>query len=241
MICSLILGRKGSKGFPGKNLHDLNGRPLAWYPMDAACQCQDIDQHFISTDDPALMELGKEMGFDVIDRPAHLATSNALGDDAYKHGYEVIMERIGEKPELLVLLFCNAPTVSSALIQEGIRVLRENNNADSAVTVSRYNMFSPSRARRVDKKGLLQPFIPFENHPSTDDINCDRDSQGDVWFADVAMSVVRPNNLEKLDVGMLPQKWMGRKILPIYNEAGLDIDYEWQLGQMEWWLKNRRC
>ena len=75
----------------------------------------------------------------------------------------------------------------------------------------------------------------------TDDINCDRDSQGDVWFADVAMSVIRPNNLDKLEVGMLPQKWMGRKILPIYNEAGLDIDYEWQLGQMEWWIKNRRC
>ena len=147
------------------------------------------------------------------------------------------MERIGEKPELLVLLFCNAPTVSSALIQEGIRALRENNNADSAVTISRSNMFSPSRARRVDQKGFLQPFIPFEDHPSTDDINCDRDSQGDVWFSDVAMSVIRPNNLDKLEVGMLPQKWMGQKIAPIYQEAGCDVDYEWQVPGVEWWLK----
>ena len=56
--------------------------------------------------------------------------------------------------------------------------------------------------------------------------------RGDVWFADVALSVIRPKNLENLESGVLPQKWMGRKILPIYNEAGLDIDYEWQLGQV---------
>jgi hypothetical protein len=33
---------------------------------------------------------------------------------------------------------------------------------------------------------------------------------------------------------------MGKKILPIYNEAGLDLDYEWQVGQVEWWLKNKK-
>jgi len=29
-----------------------------------------------------------------------------------------------------------------------------------------------------------------------------------------------------------------RNILPIYNEAGLDMDYEWQVGQVDWWVKN---
>ena len=153
---------------------------------------------------------------------------------------EIIIERTKVKPELLVLLFCNAPTISSGLIKEGIKALRENTNADSAVTVSRYNMFSPLRARQVNKEGYLQPFMPLDNYPFIDNINCDRDSQGDVWFADVAMSVIRPNNLDRLDEGELPQKWMGKKILPIYNEAGIDIDYEWQLGQLEWWIKNHR-
>ena len=30
-----------------------------------------------------------------------------------------------------------------------------------------------------------------------------------------------------------------KKILPIVNEAGLDIDYEWQIGQAQWWLDNK--
>ncbi|MBT4764841.1 cytidylyltransferase, partial [bacterium] len=162
MICSLILGRKGSLGFPGKNLYDIKGHPLAWYPMQAALDTIEIDKNFISTDDPELIDLGREVGFELIERPDYLATAEALGDDAYRHGYEVIAERIGEKPELLVLMFCNAPTVTPKQISEGIRILRDDPSADSAVTVSRYNMYSPTRARRVDKNGTLQPYISFE-------------------------------------------------------------------------------
>jgi len=239
MICSLILGRKGSVGFPGKNLYDIDGHPLSWYPMQAALGTPEIDKNFISTDDSELVKLGKDVGFDVIERPDYLATSEALGDDAYKHGYEVIKDRIGEEPELLVLLFCNAPTINPELISNGIKLLREDSTADSAVTVSRYNMYSPTRARRVASDGTLQPYIPFKYHPDADMINCDRDSQGDVWFADVAVSVIRPDNLKKLEDGLLPQRWMGEKILPIYNEAGLDMDYEWQIGQVKWWLNNK--
>jgi len=240
MICSLILGRKGSIGFPGKNLLEIDGQPLAWYPMDAARRCDSIARHFISTDDPMLKELGESTGFEFIERPSYLATAQALGDDAYRHGYEEIIKRIGQKPELLVLLFCNAPTVTPALIEEGIQKLRSTPDADSAVTVSRYNMYSPTRARRINSRGYLDPFIPFEYHATDKEINCDRDSQGDVWFADVAMSVIRPENLEQLDEGLLPQRWMGKKILPIINQAGLDLDYPWQLGQAQWWIRNCR-
>tara|TARA_B000000475_G_scaffold207383_1_gene169479 strand:+ start:215 stop:940 length:726 start_codon:yes stop_codon:yes gene_type:complete len=239
MICSLILGRKGSLGFPGKNLHKIDSHPLSWYPMQAAINSQEIDRHFISTDDPKLMELGHSVGFEVIERPDYLATAEALGDDAYKHGYEIICDMIGEKPELLVLLFCNAPTVSTKQINKGIQMLRADPSADSAVTVSRYNMFSPTRARRISEDGSLQPYIPFEYHYNSENINCDRDSQGDVWFADVAVSIIRSKNLENLKEGILPQRWMGKKILPIINEAGLDIDYEWQIGQVQWWLDNK--
>ena len=236
MICSLILGRKGSVGFPGKNLYEIDGHPLAWYPMQAALNTVEIDHNFISTDDPELMKLGKILGYKVIERPDYLATAEALGDDAYKHGYEEIIKFIGQKPEFLVLMFCNAPTITPEQISRGINMLRNDSSADSAVTVSKYNMYSPTRARKMDKNGTLQPFIDFEHHPELENLNCDRDSQGDVWFADVAVSIIRPENLDNLEDGMLPQRWMGKKILPIYNEAGLDMDYEWQIGQVEWWL-----
>ena len=234
------MGRKGSIGFPGKNLYPINGYPMSWYPMVAAKKTKEIDKNYISTDDPSLMDLANEVGFEVIKRPDYLATKEALGDDAFKHGYNTICEINKKKPELLILLFCNAPTVSHLQISQGIQMLREDPSADSAVTVSRYNMYSPTRARRISEDGSLIPYIPFEHHPNSKEINCGRDSQGDVWFADVALSVVRPKNLENLEDGLLPQRWMGKRILPIYNEAGLDLDYEWQVGQAEWWTKNKK-
>jgi CMP-N-acetylneuraminic acid synthetase len=237
MICSLILGRKGSVGFPGKNTYPINGNPMSWYPMMAAKNTPEIDKNYISTDDSMLVEIAQKIGFEIIERPEHLAGKEALGEDAYKHGYEIICKRNVKKPELLVLLFCNAPTITQKQISEGIKKLRADPSADSAVTVSRYNMYSPTRARKISDDGSLQPYIPFEHHPNSDDINCDRDSQGDVWFADVAVSIIRPKNFDNLEDGLPPQRWMGNRILPIYNEAGLDLDYEWQLGQVKWWLE----
>ncbi|TGK51921.1 cytidylyltransferase [Leptospira kanakyensis] len=237
MIVALLLGRKGSIGFPGKNTFPIMGKPLAWYPMNIAKRTREIDKVYLSTDDPELKNLAMLEGVEVIDRPSHLATKEALGEHAYQHGFSVIQERNpGQTIELVVLLFCNAATVTSDTISNGIKQLRENKDADSAVTVSKYNMWSPLRARKKDFNGFLQPFVPFETFGDPKTLNCDRDSQGDVLFADMGVSIVRPQNLLHLEDGMLPQKWMGQKILPLYQEAGCDVDYEWQIPVVEWWL-----
>lgn len=240
MIAALLLGRKGSVGFPDKNVFPVLGHPLAWYPLTAAKRAVAVDKVYLSTDDERLMQLARDNGTEVIERPAHLCTKEALGEDAYVHGYQEICKREGQTPELMVLLFCNAATLLPATIDEGIRVLREHPDYDSAVTVSRYNMWSPLRARMIDAGGLLQPFVPLATFASKT-LNCDRDSQGDAWFADVCVCVVRSRNLDNIHDGLPPQKWMGRKIYPIKHEAGLDVDYEWQMGQVEWWLKRYWC
>lgn len=240
MICALLLGREGSTGFPGKNVYPVLGRPLAAYPLMAASAAKTVDRIYLSTDSPKLKAIGRERGARIIDRPPELATSQALGEDAYAHGYRVIRDELageGRSVELMVLLFANAATVSGETIDEGVHVLRAHPDYDSAVTVSRYNMWSPLRARRIGENGLLQPFVPFEVFGDPATLNCDRDSQGDVWFADMSVSVVRPACLENLSPGLLPQKWMGRRIYPLKQWGGCDIDYDWQIPQVEFWLK----
>ena len=167
----------------------------------------------LPTDSAVLKKIGIDYGAHIIDRPAHLASKTALGEDAYVHGYTVIREELateGHELELMVLLFANAATVTPALIEEGIDDLRKTPEHDSAVSVSCYNMWSPLRARRIGDDGLLHPFVPFETFGDPLTLNCDRDSQGDVWFADMGLSIVRPRCLENLHDGLLPQKWMGR-------------------------------
>lgn len=237
MIPALLLGREGSVGFPGKNLYPVLGRTLMEYPLLAALHSKNVDEIYVSTDSKRIKEITASYHANIIDRPAYLCTKEALGEDAYVHGYHYIKE-LGKEIELIVLLFCNAACVLPEQIEEAIQILRKHPEYDSAVTVSRYNMYSPVRARKIGEDGLLHPFIPFEDYPESMKINCDRDAQGDVYFADVCLSVVRPKCLENLEYGILPQKWMGQKIYPIENWGGLDVDYEWQIPQIEYWLKS---
>lgn len=237
MIAALMIGREGSVGFPGKNTYPVLGKPLMAYPLLAAKEVQEIDRIYVSTDSATIKTTGREYGAEIIDRPAHLCTKEALGEHAFIHGYEYIRDRSKEPIELMVLLFCNAPTILPETIRQGIGILRRNPEFDSAVTVSRYNMWSPIRARRIGNDGLLHPFVPFQTFGDPRTLNCDRDSQGDVWFADMSVSIVRPHCLERIEEGLLPQKWMGQKIYPLEQWGGCDVDYEWQIPLVEYWLK----
>ncbi|MCX5855337.1 MAG: cytidylyltransferase [Deltaproteobacteria bacterium] len=244
MIAALLLGRKGSVGFPGKNLYPILGRPLMEYPLLAAVSAKKVDSVYVSTDDEQIMDIGRRCGAEIIVRPPELASKTALGEHAYVHGYRVISEKLKaqssklkrEEIELMVLLFCNAATILADTIDRGIEILRENQEYDSAVTASSYNMWSPLRARKIGDDGLLHPFVPFEVFGDPATLNCDRDSQGDVWFADMGVSIVRPSCLEHLERGLLPQKWMGQKIYPLKQWGGCDVDYEGQIPGVEYWL-----
>lgn len=239
MIPALLLGREGSVGFPGKNIFPVLGKPMMYYPMMAAERSRYITHLYFSTDSEKYKQMGGERGWNIIDRPDYLATKEALGEDAFVHGYQTIRDKHkkDDQIEVVVMLFCNAATITAETIDKGIEVLRENPDYDSAVTVSKYNMWSPLRARKIGDDGLLHPFVPFETFGGPKILNCDRDSQGDSWFADMSVSIVRPQCLENIDDGLLPQKWMGQKIYPLKQWGGLDVDYEWQIPQVEYWLR----
>jgi len=240
MIAALLLGREESTGFPGKNTYPVLGRPLLLYPILAAKNSRYIDEIYFSTDSETYKEIGRKQGVSIIDRPPELATKEALGEDAFAHGYRVIRDKWrgeGKEIELIVLLFCNAAAILAETIDHGLDSLRANPDYDSAVTVSGYNMWSPLRARRTGEDGLLHPFVPFEVFGDPRTLNCDRDSQGDVWFADMGVSIIRPRCLEDLNYGLLPQKWMGQKIYPLKQWGGCDVDFEWQVPMVEYWLR----
>ena len=54
-----MIGRKGSKGFPGKNLKKINGKRLCEYPLIAANKSKLIKGIFVSTDCPKIKQVSK--------------------------------------------------------------------------------------------------------------------------------------------------------------------------------------
>jgi len=235
MISALIIGRGGSSGLPGKNTRPILGRPLMSYPILAAKNSKYCDNIFLSTDSEEIKKIGKLHGVETIERPDFLATKEALAEDAYIHGYEQIKKITNKEPEILILLFCNGATVLSKQIDDGIEILKKDEELDSACTVSCYNMWSPLRAKKIDENGKLVSFIPIEFFG--ENVSCDRNSQGEAWYADCSTFIVRPRCMIKKN-GDLPFTWLGRKIHPIKQWGGLDIDFEWQVPVVEFWLKS---
>ena len=238
MIVSLLTGRKGSKGFPNKHFCKILGQETAYYPMRAARKCKDIDKRYISTDDENLIKMAEKNGIKAIRRPPYLCSDEALSEDVFVHAYTIIQERNPNSViDIIVILMCNSPTITSEIISQGIDTLKNNPAYDSVVTVSKYNMWSPIRARKIGKDGFLHPCASFDCFEDLKAFTCDRDSQGDIWFADMGASIIRSRCIEDIRKGLLPQKWMGQRIFPLKQEMGLDIDYEWQVSQAEEWLK----
>ena len=165
MIVALMIGRAGSRSLPGKNTKKILGKSLCEYPLIACKNSKFVKKIFVSTDCPVIKKKSKKYSVEFIKRPKKLSGNKALGDHVFEHGYFEIKKRLSlEKNdiEFVVLLFANAATITSKLIDKGIKILRKNKKLDSAVSTSVYNMWSPLRARKLIKDGTLKPFVPFE-------------------------------------------------------------------------------
>jgi len=201
------------------------------YPILAARNSVHTGKIFLSTDCGEMKQIGRQMGLEIIDRPAELCTDSAMVEDVVVHGYHEMLKAIGAF-DIFVLLFCNTATITPGLIDQGIEKLIANPEIDSAVSVSLYNEYSPVRAKAI-KDGYIVPYIDVDSIPGA---SCDRDSAMPCYFCDCSIWVLRSScmNLEK---GILPFRWMGRKSVPLYQQGGLDIDHDYGIAITEHWLR----
>ena len=235
MRAGLLIGKDKSTGLPGKNVRHLLGRPMAEYGFMAA-RAAGVDRLYASTDSLEIAAIGKRYGAHHIPRPADLATPESLTEDVLVHAFDAMEKDAGQQIDMVVLVFANAPAIDINLIREGIDVLSRDDSFDSAFSVVNYNMFSPARARRVNEDGSIGSFIDLS---LLDNVSSIRDSQGDAYFCDLSVQVLKRRCFTHMDEGMQPFKWMGRKSYALHNDYGFDADAEWQVLVLEHWLRQR--
>ena len=235
MIIAIVIGRDGSRGFPLKNTHKIDGMPLMAYPIEAAQRSKNVDKVYFSTESKKLKYIAEDYGAIVIDRPKRLSTDEALSDDVWKHAFDWIQkEDLYEPVVFYLLLFANAIGINSWMIDDMIEKLRKVPAADSICTVSPYPTFTPYRMRKVSPLGYLVPFI---DDLKWDEISCDRETGGVPYIYDCCCCVVKPKCIIEMEDGLPPQKWLGQNILPYENLSPLfDIDYEFQLPMLKHWV-----
>lgn len=230
-IASLLIGKANSSGYPGKNIMEINGVPSCEYACKAT-QSLGILRRYVSTDSGDIAKIASGYDFKHIVRPSELATSEALTEDALLHAYSEIIK--DGAVDIIILLFANNPAISVKLLRQGIEVLSSDSSYDSAFSVCKYNMFSPTRARKIEGDEI-KPFVDLDVF---DEVSSIRSSQGDVYFCDLSVQVIRSSAFENMSEGQLPFLWQGKKSFPLMNSYGFDIDEKWQKVAIEQWLKD---
>ena len=94
MIVAIMIGRKGSRGFPGKNTHKVLGKPLCEYPLIAAKKSKFIDKIYVATDCDKIKKISKKYNVEFISRPKRLNSNKALGDHVFEYSYKQVKKKI---------------------------------------------------------------------------------------------------------------------------------------------------
>lgn len=141
MIVATICARGGSKGVPGKNKRLLCGLPLIVHSINQAQAVPEIDEVYVSTDDPEIAEIACKAGANVpFIRPASLASDTAGKLEVVKHLVGVISKDV-RRPNIVVDLDPTSPLRSIDDIKSCIELLDEDTSAVITVCPSDKNPY----------------------------------------------------------------------------------------------------
>lgn len=225
---ALVMGRAGSQGVKGKNIREVAGKPLCYYPL-RACQASSIDRVFVSTDCPVIKMTAWEFGAEVIDRPKELSRADSEMSDVILHASRDISRKYGI-PEIWVTLHANCGIHKPGLIDECVAKLESDPALDSCVSARLVWDLHPYRLKRVNEHGLLVPWVKMP-----DDISNNRQQIRDrAVVLDGACRAFRSRCLDMR--GQPPFRYLGDRIAWVENPDGLDVHCEDDIAKTEGWL-----
>lgn len=232
MIVALVAGQQEDKKFPGRNTFPLLGRPMMVYPILAALHAEQVDHVFLTTDSPAMAQVAEGLGVPVLPRSQGVSGPSVRLAEVVMEAATSATKVLGKEPEAVVLLLCNAPTVTGGLIDHGIQILRETPSLDAVLSVSLHNEFHPSSALRIADGGLLRPNVANQE---------EAEKKEEAYFPDALLWVMR---LRLLSYGLGSRAlsdWIVNcrtsRVFPLVHEGYGDVDFAWQVPAVEEWLR----
>ena len=154
-ILAIIPARGGSKSVPRKNIVKVNGRPLISYTISAALMVDRLTDVVVSTDDPEIAEISRELGAQVpFVRPVDLASDQAQSAPVIEHAL-YFMEKIkGLKYDAILMLQPTSPLRTSKHIEESLDLFTSQ-ECDSVVSIVSVGGNHPFRMKRLIDNQLV--------------------------------------------------------------------------------------
>ena len=234
----LITAKGGNTVIKNKNLIELGGRTLIGWQIEAAKHAKLVDEVFVSTECPLIKAEAQKYEVRVIDRPQELAQAFTNHGDVIIHGAmkanEILCNQIG----IVTVLLGNTALNRGEDIDECIKTLKNNPNADSAMTVWKAQDDHPLRAMKIDKDGYL------EGYSKQRDTDTNRQSYPDIYYYDQGPWSVRYESLMTSSHGKTGPAcwwWMNDKCIPVIRNwvTGRDVHTWLDVEIARAWIEER--
>jgi CMP-N-acetylneuraminic acid synthetase len=154
----VIPARGGSKSIKLKNIIKFLGRPLIEHVIESAKLSKELDKIICSTDNEQIAEIAQKNGVEIMWRPQELA----MDDTPILEVLKDIIKKSTNKPELLALLQPTSPFILPSHIDECIKKLKIDINADSIQTISTFPHNYHAFNQRIVKNGYVEFCFPEE-------------------------------------------------------------------------------
>lgn len=152
----IIVARKGSKGLPGKNLKLMMGKPLVQWTGEQAQRSSRIGRLVISTDDEAVLELGRLLDIEVLARPSELASDEASVSSVITHVLDELNIH-NDEYQAVVLLEPTSPLRPIGFIDRCLDEFWANPGLISAVSIAEVEGQHPDFSMSLSDDGFIRP------------------------------------------------------------------------------------
>ena len=230
-VLAVIPARGGSKGIPRKNVRDFAGSPLIAFSIAAALQSETVTRVIVSTDDEEIAAVAREYGAEVpFMRPAEYAQDSTLDLPVFAHVLQTLADTEGYHPEVVVQLRPTSPIRPLTMVDDAVRLLLDNPEADSVRGVVPAGQ-NPHKMWRIDEaSGRMMALLQVEG--IDEPYNSPRQKLPPVYWQTGHIDAIRPRAiLEKNSMS-------GDVILPLLVDTSFTVDidtpadwtrYEWQV------------
>lgn len=212
---AIIPARSGSKRLPGKNMLDLNGKPLVTWSIDAGLKSKYIDEVVVTSDSIEILNISQNSGAVAIERPAELATDTSTTFDSIRHAIENTKNH-----DYIVLLQPTSPLRTKWHIDKAIELLIRK-EADAVVSVCEME-HSPLWANTLPNNKSMGSFIRDDiREKRSQDLDKYYRLNGAIYICKVDRLLQEKSIFVKNDIYAYE---MGRDVSVDIDER---IDFEW--------------
>lgn len=230
-VTALLTGR-GNNTLKDKNVLDVLGHPVIYYPAHAGNRAETVDSYYCSSDDEKILNAAEKEGYTPIVRPAELAAPTAQHVDAIMHAINVIKTK-EELADILVVILANNVTIKSEWIDKCVKMMQDDMTISAVVPVYEDNDHHPLRGKRV-VNGRLEMY----EQNVKGKVSTNRQDLPTCYFLSHNFWVLNTKLLlESKGEGQQPWGFMGNNIAYFEIDESIDIHKEIDLAIAARWIQ----